>query len=377
MFNILAIGDPHFKNDNGETTEELTIKTLNLIKDKINTLDAVVILGDILHRHEKIDLHPFYRAMGYLQQIHTLLTSYSKRNIFLYIIIGNHDRSNNRVFMTDEHVFNPLKQWKNTIVADKALLHSPRKDFQILLVPYVPPGRFQEAYETVISEKDLQRKVNLVLAHQEFHGAKMNLITSNEGDPWDSLKPLCVSGHIHDYQILKSNLIYTGTPIQHGFADVGKKTVSIYKFTYIESPNDSDPDIPGPTPLELSRVGFTEERIDLGIRGRTTVKGNVRDFDTLHFPIDNFFVKAKLQGTKRSIKTFMESKKYEEALKKGIVFQFLELPTVGVEDDHQIKMSEIAKIRSGKSFSVRLKETLSGLESDVRNEYLKIFKGTL
>lgn len=374
MFTILAIGDPHFKNDNGETTEELTTKTLDLIRARIDTLDAVVILGDILHRHEKIDLHPFYRAMGYLQQIHNLLSDYKKKEIFLYIIIGNHDRSNNRVFMTDEHVFNPLKQWKNTIVADKALLHKPRKDFQVLLVPYVPPGRFQEAYESVISEKDLEKRVNLVLAHQEFHGAKMNLITSNEGDPWDSLKPLCVSGHIHDYQILRSNLIYTGTPIQHGFADIGKKTVSIYNLTYITEPDDSDHDVPGPTPLELSKVGFTEERIDLGIRGRTTVKGNIRDFDALYFPIDDFFVKAKLQGTKREIKTFSESKKYQEAVRKGIIFQFLEVPTIEVGDSMSMKReSEIQKIRSGKSFSERLRETLSGLESGIKDEYKKIF----
>lgn len=378
MFTILTIGDPHFKNDNGETTEELTTKILDLIKSRIDTLDAVAILGDILHRHEKIDLHPFHRAMKFLEQIHDLISEYKKREIFLYIIIGNHDRSNNRVFMTDEHVFNPLKRWKNTIVADKAIVHKPRKDFQVLLVPYVPPGRFQEAYETVVSERNLEKNINLVLAHQEFHGAKMNLITSNDGDPWDSLKPLCVSGHIHDYQILRSNLIYSGTPIQHGFADVSKKTVSVFTFTYIKESDPSDLDVLSLTSLELSKVGFTEERVDLGIRGRTTIKGNVRDFDSLDLPVDDFFVKVKLQGTKRNIKTFMESKKYADALKKGIVFQFLELPTVeidGVDVSGNLgKEREITKIRSGKSFSERLRETLTGLESDIRDEYFRIFK---
>lgn len=373
MFNILTIGDPHFKHDNGEATEEFTIKILELIKAKISDsetrpLHAVAILGDILHNHEKVDIPSFTRAMKCIMSIHDLI---SEKDIFLYILIGNHDRVNNRVFMTDEHVFLPLKKWKNTLVVDTAMLHSPKPGFQILLMPYVAPGRFQEAYETVISEKDLNTRVNLVLAHQEFHGAKMNKITSNEGDPWDSLKPLCVSGHVHDYQIVKSNLIYTGTPIQHGFSDVGKKTVSIFSINYIQPP---DIDIPGPTPYELSQLSFTEERINLKIRGKTIVEGNVRDFDSLYLPIEDFFVKVKLQGTKRALKTFRESKKCEEALRKGIVFQFLELPTVECETNHSnLILEPIDKIKAGKSFSERLKDSLKSMESSVREEYSKIF----
>lgn len=233
MLRILTIGDPHFKSDNGESTLELCDKTISLLEERLRkkSLDVIAILGDILHRHEKIDLHPFHRAMSYLERIHDIITlhnSSSTDKVFLYILIGNHDRSNNRDFMTDEHVFNPLKKWNYTLVADKALIHTPKPMFKVLLMPYVPPGRFKEGYNYVVSDESLEKDFCLVLAHQEFHGAKMNLISSHEGDPWDSLKPLCVSGHVHDYQVLKSNLIYVGTPIQHGFADVGKKTVSIF-----------------------------------------------------------------------------------------------------------------------------------------------------
>lgn len=342
MFNILTIGDPHFKADNGETTEELTEKTCKLIRDRIDEIDAVCVLGDILHRHEKIDLHPFHRAMQFLEGIYEALGD----NKFLYILIGNHDRSNNRVFMTDEHVFNPIKLWPNTFVADKAMIHSPRKDFKVLLMPYVPPGRFQEAYESVISESDLEKTIDIVLAHQEFHGAKMNLITSNEGDPWNSLKPLCVSGHIHDYQVLKSNLIYTGTPIQHGYADVGKKTMSIYKFD--------------------SRREYTEERIDLKIRGRITMKCAVKDFNSLVIPIDEYFVKVKIHGIKREIKSFMESQDYKAAIKSGVVFQFLELPTVEI-------IKDVEKEESGIKFSTRVKELLESVPQETRDVFDEIF----
>lgn len=350
MFNILCIGDPHFKADNGETTEELTYKIGKLISERYDEIDAVAVLGDILHRHEKIDLHPFHRAMTFLEEIYDKLNpSHCKDNKYLYVLIGNHDRSNNRVFMTDEHVFNPLKKWKNTIVVDTAVVHRYNKNTNILLMPYVPPGRFREAYETVVSEKELNDSITLVLAHQEFHGAKMNTITSNEGDPWDSLKPLCISGHIHDYQELHSNMIYTGTPIQHGFADTGRKTISLFK-------------------IENSHK-WKHERIDLKIKGKTTVKCHVKEFSIDLCPLDEYYVKVKANGTKREIKTFTESKKYNEALGKGIVFQFLELPSVEVGIDSKINESF-----TGINFQDRVREMVSGMTDDLKKSFKEIFE---
>lgn len=352
-YNVLAIGDPHFKSDNGEATAELTAKVKSLIRDRLSEIDAVVILGDILHRHEKIDLHPFHRAMEFLEGIHDALGaprgSFSR---WLYIIIGNHDRSNNQVFMTDEHVFNPLKKWKNTVVVDKAMVHSPREDVRFLLVPYVPPGRFQEAYQTVIQDDVLESSITAVFAHQEFAGSKMGTITSAEGDPWDTLKPVCISGHIHDYQMPKANLVYTGTPIQHGFADVGRKTVSLFS-------------------LEKSK--FKESRIDLKIKGRITVKGNVIDFDMTKIPVGDFYVKMKLTGTKRQIKTFKDSKIYSEAIIRGVIFQFLEVPTVDLAAEASAGSELLKSIHGGKTFSERLEDLRESLDPLVKKEFDILF----
>lgn len=349
LFRILTIGDPHFKSDNGETTQELTEKIIELVKDRLDEINAVAILGDILHRHEKIDLHPYHRAMKMILGIHEILNS-CEDDKFLYIIIGNHDRSNNRVFMTDEHVFEPLKLWNNTFVADTCIIHEPFDDFRVLLMPYVPPGDFEKGYKPLLDKHSLNidKDIDLVLAHQEFHGAKMNTITSNEGDPWDSLKPLCVSGHIHDYQQLKSNMYYVGTPIQHGFADIGQKTVSIFTF-------------------EESRK-FIEERVNLNIKGRTTVKGSVKHYDDLYLPTDEYFVKVKLSGTKQEIKNFIDSKKYKIAIEKGIVFQFLELPTVDVNENF------VTKIETSVSFSDRVKDMINNLDEVHRESFLTLFK---
>lgn len=349
MFNILAIGDPHFKADNGETTEELTDKIGKLIEERYLEIDAVVVLGDILHRHEKIDLHPFHRAMNFLEEIHKKLNRPGEQNRYLYIIIGNHDRSNNRVFMTDEHVFGPLKYWKNTFVVDTAMIHRPRSNVEILLMPYVPPGRFQEGYLNVISESRLNEEILCVFAHQEFHGAKMNTITSNEGDPWDSLKPLCISGHIHDYQELHSNMIYTGTPIQHGFADVGKKTVSLFKF--------------------LEPRKWVHERIDLSIRGKITVKFAIKDFDLSECPIDKYFVKAKLHGTKREIKTFCSGGNYKNSISKGVTFHFLEIATVEIDSKDEIIVKN-----TGINFSERVKALLNSFDNQLKETFSEIFK---
>jgi DNA repair exonuclease SbcCD nuclease subunit len=357
LFRILTIGDPHFKSDNGESTEELTAKIVNLIEERLDSLDAVAVLGDILHRHEKIDLHPLYRATKFLESIHCTLRK-SPNIKYLYIIIGNHDRSTNKDFMTDEHGFNPMKKWEDTFVVDQAMIHAPYEDFKVLLMPYVPPGRFQEGYLSVISEANLDKDIGLVLAHQEFQGAKMNTITSNEGDPWDSLKPLCVSGHIHDYQVVKHNMIYTGTPIQHGFADTGKKTVSVYTFT--------------------GNKEFSEERIDLKIKGRVTVRGTPENFSSLDLPIDEFYVKVKISGTKRSIKVFMESKSYKESLDLGVVFQFLELPTVEVTVGSEIlgvdrDMGSFGS-SAGVNFSCRLKKMLEDSSPEVSKVFREIFE---
>lgn len=339
VFNFLAIGDPHFKDDNGEITDEMTYKISKYISDNLDDIDAVVVLGDILHRHEKINLHPFHRAMNFLQSIRDSL-----KNKYLYILIGNHDRSNNRVFMTDEHVFNPLKYWKNTLVVDKAVIHEPLEDFKVLLLPYVPPGRFKEAYETVISEKDLEKEIKIVFAHQEFYGAKMNTITSNEGDPWETTKPLCVSGHIHDYDMLKSNMIYVGTPIQHGYSDHGKKTVSLFRYY------DDDT--------------FKESRIDLKIKGRITLKTTVEDYPNLEVSTDKYYVKIKVSGTKTSLNKLKNSKLYKDHLSKGVVFNFLETPVVDLKAPKKPRKCNV-------DFLTRMNETLDSKSLDyLRNTIL-------
>lgn len=216
MAKIFVIGDPHFKINNIEETNEMSQKILSIL-DQIHP-DAVVCLGDILDRHETIHVGPLLRSIDFFQKI---ASKYR-----LYILIGNHDRPSNQVFLTDEHPFTALKQWKNTTIVDKVLSDTILHE-SFLFVPYVPPGRFMEAIQTHTSEIS---KFKCIFAHQEFYGAKMGIAESKIGDIWPSENPLVVSGHIHDFDELGSNIIYTGTPIQHSFGDKDDKRVFLFTF---------------------------------------------------------------------------------------------------------------------------------------------------
>ncbi len=211
----LIIGDPHFKVNNTVDTDEMTIQIINVVREKMP--DFVVILGDVLDRHENIHMTPLIKSVSLLRQIQDLVP--------LYVIIGNHDRKNNKVYLTEEHPFTALKYWNNTIIID-TVQNIQIKNIQFTFVPYVAPGLFKEALNTV---KNWQESV-CIFCHQEFKSAQMGAFTSVDGDEWETDYPYIISGHIHDYQKLQNNILYLGTPIQHSFGDSTNKKIALITF---------------------------------------------------------------------------------------------------------------------------------------------------
>ena len=110
MYQILLIGDPHFKTSNAIETNQLHQSTLKYLKSN-PSIDFVVVLGDILHCHEKIHTQPFCRAVKFLSDLA------DERETFA--LIGNHDRINNNVFLTEEHPFVGLKEYPNLPLSKK------------------------------------------------------------------------------------------------------------------------------------------------------------------------------------------------------------------------------------------------------------------
>lgn len=215
---ILVIGDEHFENKNEVETTQMCDRIYQVVLE--NKPNIIVSLGDSLHQHSNIHMAPLRRATTFFHRL-------SQMCEHLYILIGNHDRPNNMTFLTDESPFFACKMWPNTTVVDKVHIDETNK---IVFVPYVPPGRFMEALKTVDIDENNVSDYKLYFAHQEFKGCKMGAITSLTGDDWNPSWPLCISGHIHEYQMPQENLLYPGTPIQLAYGTPPAKGILLFNL---------------------------------------------------------------------------------------------------------------------------------------------------
>lgn len=202
MPSFLLIGDLHFSFKHSQQLNEVIPQIFDIFnKEKP---DCVVLLGDIIdsYKSDKTEMQKF------LVDLWELVVG--ENNKHLWIIVGNHDRPNNKVFLTeDQHPFIDIYPWKNTIVAAKTEVVTFKKQI-FTLVPYVENGRFLEA----LKDTDY-KKSKVVFAHQEFKGCRLSSemkIDSVDGDVYPEDAPLCISGHIHEKHTVGKNVFYTGTP---------------------------------------------------------------------------------------------------------------------------------------------------------------------
>ena len=227
MMKILSIGDPHFQANNLGLLKDATDEILGIIDEQKPSL--VVVLGDLLHTHERINLEAQVQAVEWLKEI--------AKRCRVIVLIGNHDRVSNQVFQTSVHPFSALKGAHNITIIDTAVWD---KETNFIYVPYVPTGRFCEALKTVGYEPDLDREDHprLIFAHQEFKGTLMGVQTSVHGDPWSANLPQVISGHIHDHQILPS-VYYVGTFYQQNYGETHDKALLMLTVLDEYEPDDS------------------------------------------------------------------------------------------------------------------------------------------
>jgi len=379
---VLCIGDPHFKRKNVRDTDKMMHAILNLIITR--TIDFVVILGDVLDKHGTIHESPLSRATDFIRKIQNLLPT--------YVLIGNHDMVNNSVFLTSENPFNSLKYWDNTIIVDVPL-QTIIGGHTFTFMPYVYPGRFMEAMNTMygynkepvslkrlealsklfssLDDKEIEGKwkelkdeiTNIqeklkseskeifqtpdysiddwknstcIFAHQEFKGSKMGAIISEVGDEWPLSNPLIVTGHIHDYDKLQDNLIITGTPLQHAFGDRSDKTVSLFTF------------YPDKT--------FSEERIDLKIPKKVIMTVNYEDIENTVIP-ENSEVKIIIVGNTSQISISSKLTKVKEWIKNGIKVAYRDI------SDIDLKTQKYEKVLGYEELVMRRLESLDEKQS--------------
>lgn len=198
---IFAIGDLHLK----KSWNYLPLLDELVVQIERTEPDMVVVLGDTLDTKSVIHMACLVDAINFFERLSKLAKT--------YVLIGNHDRPNNSDFLSGYHPFTGVKC---VTIADNVI-----KEDGFVFVPYVPPGRFDEA----LGDTDLS-DVKLIFAHQQFLGS----VPDGKGDVWSMDKPMVISGHIHSHMFLE-NIMYTGSPVAHTFGEKSDKFVFLLDET--------------------------------------------------------------------------------------------------------------------------------------------------
>jgi len=289
---VLFIGDQHFITDNIPEVELFIQKITQLAEEK--KPDLILVAGDLLDTHERIHTTPLNKAYEFVDKMRKISLT--------YVLVGNHDMLNNGQFLTDNHWMNGMKEWDNTVIVDKVLCKK-FGDFLFTFVPYVSPGRFEEALNTHNSD---WKESTCIFAHQEFYGCKMGAIVSIDGDKWDLEYPNVISGHIHSKQNPQKNIYYPGSAMQHAFGESTKNIIAYLTFTK------------GSSEYELNEI-------DLELPRKKIVYMDVDKFDDYKIPeteenADK--IKLTVSGSFEDFKALKKTKKYKDIIDKGIKLVF-------------------------------------------------------
>jgi DNA repair exonuclease SbcCD nuclease subunit len=326
---VLFIGDPHIQVSNAPEVNMFIERVTKLAQEK--KPDIVVIAGDLLHTHERLHtlaLNKAYELVNNMREV-------SKT----YILVGNHDLINNQQFLTNNHWMNGMKNWDNVVIVDTVLTETINEE-KFLFVPYVPPGRFVEALNTLGEKWD---DVACIFAHQEFSGCKMGAIVSVEGDKWSLTNPCVISGHIHSRQFPQENIYYTGSAMQHAFGESEKNIIAYLTF------NKTDK--------------YQLDEINLDLPRKKIVYLDVDSISDYAPPETDDKIKVTVSGGYEEFKALKKTKKYKKLVEKGvkITFKAKKIERTKLQQEHDTNMEF-----GGTDF----KSILSTMVNDQKNAYL-------
>lgn len=227
----LIIGDLHIKTCNERQLAILINDVMNIIVN--NVIAFIVLLGDTLDNMGKIDMECLCRAADLFE----LLTSTGKQ---VFVLIGNHDRKNNREYMNNRHPFRGFERYPGITIVSRCFVYDfPLREIgvdtdQIMkfcFVPYVPNGMYMKALNDCgINPLEM----SMFFSHAEFDGCDISKLSKTKWEVWPADYPLNLSGHVHNYQIVQDNMSYLGTPWQHDFTEPANKGVFLLDLTNSE-----------------------------------------------------------------------------------------------------------------------------------------------
>ena len=339
MSSIIVIGDPHFQISNMVEVKIFISKCTSYV-EKLPNVHAVVVLGDVLHDHERLHSTVLNEATYFLKQLSNIAQT--------YVLVGNHDYINNSQFLTENHWMNGLKENKNITVVDKVIKET-WDGKTVVMTPYVPNGRFVEALETCGNWKE----ADIIFAHQEIKGVKMGAITSEHGDEWAKDYPFVVSGHIHRNQRPKSNVYYPGSALQVAFGESEQNVI-----------------------VELNLDNLDIKEIDLGLQRKkilytdadvNSLKKIVKKVDKGGI-LENHKLKLCVDGTKEEFKALKKKAAFKKLKNKGVKIVY-KRKRAAIKEENMKIVNAVGK-HSTEGFASILKRIVQESTSiDLKNAY--------
>lgn len=291
MSTIIIIGDPHFQISNMGEVKIFIQKCIQHLKKQKENLYAIVVLGDVLHDHERVHSTALNVAVNFLNELAEISPT--------YVLVGNHDLINNSQFLTQNHWMNALKSNKNITVVDE-VIEELWEDKTVVMCPYVPNGRFVEALDTGGD----WREADVIFAHQEIKGVKMGSIVSEHGDEWKIDWPFVITGHIHQNQTPQPNVYYPGSALQVAFGESERNIIAEVDLN------------------KLCREDIKE--VDLGMQKKKIVYTDASDLKKVAKKIEpggtyeNHKLKVCVDGSKEEFKALKKTAAFKKLQKKGV-----------------------------------------------------------
>lgn len=339
---FLVIGDLHIHVTNLDEAALLREFLVKTARERRKEYHCIVILGDILDTNNIIRSEAHVVAselLGELSEIAPLL-----------VLMGNHDLLGPLAFLSKVHGFTQLKRWVGTCddgvsfpsgtgvqVVDTEPVVFTVCDVPFCALPYIPPGRFQEA----LALNPHSTSARAIFCHQEFRGCDIGggrLSAVDETSP-----SLWISGHIHEHQRVEGGL-YVGTPRQVKIDENFFKTISL---------------------IQVEEKELKEERISTNLPPRCHIKTTTAELGNFAVP-DYGRVKIELSGTVHENKAAKRHALVKEWKKKGFIVKFHDLITT-----KSIKKADTIVQRNRLNFT-KLCE-ISAAEAGLSHIYDEIF----
>lgn len=217
MSTFLVIGDPHLLENDIPRSKLLVSECLRVAQE--TSPSYIVILGDVLDRHNRYDSQSFHLMCDFLRDCAKIAST--------YVIVGNHDRPNNSDFLSDYSPFYPMHEWKLPIVVvDKPKILLCENGEKFAFLPYVLPNRVSEMLSLIDREN-----VIASFGHVDVLGAQISrTITCQSGYEWTAKDGYYIGGHNHEKHWVNEFIFYTGTPCQRKFGESEDKGLHLISF---------------------------------------------------------------------------------------------------------------------------------------------------